>query len=183
MPILDGARNLGIWGFGAEGRAAFQHVCINYPHLELTILSDNALSPTDTDLIATAARTVSVVTGEAVPKVLEAGTLDLVIKSPGVSLHRPDVVAAKARGVRFTSTTNLWFEQNPTATTIVVTGTKGKSTTARLLHHLLCRAGIDASLLGNVGIRPWAVVRARGIRCWNCPRIRWPTLRSPPILL
>ncbi|MDB5532071.1 MAG: UDP-N-acetylmuramoylalanine--D-glutamate ligase, partial [Hyphomicrobiales bacterium] len=38
------------------------------------------------------------------------------------------------------------------AQTIAVTGTKGKSTTSRLLHHILKKAGRDVALLGNVGV-------------------------------
>ena len=47
---------------------------------------------------------------------------------------------------------NLWFRENPGANTIAVTGTKGKSTTSRLIHHMLRGAGRDVALIGNVGI-------------------------------
>ena len=76
----------------------------------------------------------------------------MVIKSPGVSPYRPEVEKAKRRGVDFTSVTNLWFEENPKAKTIAVTGTKGKTTTSSLIHHMLRGAGSDASLIGNGGV-------------------------------
>lgn len=73
-----------------------------------------------------------------------------VIKSPGIPPHLKEIEAAKKRGVRFTSATQIFFEVCP-AQIIGVTGTKGKSTTASLIHHLLKTAGVPAVLVGNIG--------------------------------
>jgi UDP-N-acetylmuramoylalanine--D-glutamate ligase len=54
--------------------------------------------------------------------------------------------------VRITSLLNLWFADQPTACTICVTGTKGKSTTAALIAHILCGTGRHAALAGNIGV-------------------------------
>jgi UDP-N-acetylmuramoyl-L-alanine---L-glutamate ligase len=143
MPILDGARHVAIWGFGREGRAAFDFLRKNHPDIALTILNDTPLSEPPAD--------APVIHGDAVAAAIRAAHFDVVVKSPGISLYRPEIADAKAAGVRFTSATNLWFEQNPAAKTIAVTGTKGKSTVARLLHHILEKAGLDAALMGNVG--------------------------------
>jgi UDP-N-acetylmuramoylalanine--D-glutamate ligase len=136
-----------IWGFGREGRAALAFIRENYPHLDPTILNDAPLTEEAGPLPP-----IRAIHGEAVADALRAGHFDLVIKSPGISLYRPEIADAKRRGVRFTSATNLWFALNATAKTIVITGTKGKSTTARLVHHLLERAGLDVLIVGNVGI-------------------------------
>lgn len=141
MPILDGVKAAGIWGFGREGRAAFDHIRASYPRIEITVLNDTPLAE-EID-----ARTVC---GPAVGEAL--GELDVVVKSPGISLYRREIEEAKRRGARFTSVTNLWFEKYPSAFKIAVTGTKGKSTTTRLLQHILTNAGKDATLIGNVGI-------------------------------
>ncbi|WP_162598802.1 UDP-N-acetylmuramoyl-L-alanine--D-glutamate ligase [Nocardioides gilvus] len=77
-------------------------------------------------------------------------TADVVIKSPGVpvthDLHRALVEA----GVAITSLTDLWLSDNAHRV-VAITGTKGKSTTASLLHHLLLRTGVRSSLRGNIG--------------------------------
>ncbi|MDB5641987.1 MAG: UDP-N-acetylmuramoyl-L-alanine--D-glutamate ligase [Hyphomicrobiales bacterium] len=133
-----------IWGFGREGRAAFHHLRATQPDLDITILNDTA--------VPDAPAGVRVLSGDDATRALAAGQFALVVKSPGISLYRPEVAAAHKNGTHFTSGTNLWFEQYPDARTIVVTGTKGKSTTSRLIHHLLVTHGLDAKLLGNVGV-------------------------------
>jgi UDP-N-acetylmuramoylalanine--D-glutamate ligase len=54
--------------------------------------------------------------------------------------------------VRFTSGTALWFAEHPQARTICVTGTKGKSTVAALIAHLLRKSGKCTALAGNIGM-------------------------------
>jgi UDP-N-acetylmuramoyl-L-alanine---L-glutamate ligase len=143
MPILDKAKRVGIWGFGLEGQAALRFIRQNYPGIELTILNDTTL---DTD------EQVELIQGDEVQRTLRDGRFDVVVKSPGISLYRDEIAIAKKNGVRFTSGTNLWFEQNQAAKKIAVTGTKGKSTTARLLHFMLKQTGLDVRIIGNVGI-------------------------------
>jgi len=140
---LDGIKKIGIWGFGREGRAAFNYIRDHYPDIDITILNDTQIAE------EIPARFVY---GQDISQWLKRDALDLVVKSPGISLYRAEIADAKRRGLSFTSVTNLWFEQYPDAYKIVVTGTKGKSTTSRLLQHLLIEAGMDTLLIGNVGI-------------------------------
>lgn len=67
---------------------------------------------------------------------------DLAIKSPGV---KPDVLQ-----IPYTTASNLFFELVK-GTTIGVTGTKGKSTTASLIYAMLMQAGKKAHVVGNIG--------------------------------
>lgn len=133
-----------IWGYGREGQAAFDHLKATRPDLSLVILNDAPLADVPDG--------VEVLTGEAAQQALCSGRFALVVKSPGISLYRPEIAEAKAKGTRFTSGTNLWFEAHPQVRTIAVTGTKGKSTVSRLIHHLLVKGGFEAKLLGNVGV-------------------------------
>ena len=68
---------------------------------------------------------------------------DYVIKSPGIPCFEEDE--------RLTSQTQLFMEQFWDRT-IGITGTKGKSTTASLLYHVLKKCGVDAVLVGNIGL-------------------------------
>jgi UDP-N-acetylmuramoylalanine--D-glutamate ligase len=80
------------------------------------------------------------------------GAYDVVIKSPGISAYKPELLDAQARGTRFTSGTALWFGEHPMANTIAVTGTKGKSTTSALIAHLARSIGVRTALVGNIGL-------------------------------
>ncbi|MGQ0663320.1 MAG: UDP-N-acetylmuramoyl-L-alanine--D-glutamate ligase [Pseudomonadota bacterium] len=135
-------KRVGIWGFGREGRATLGCLRRLFPDKPITVLDDRA------ELDA-ADPAVSIVTGAGVAAA--ALGLEVIVKAPGVSLYAPAVAAAKAKGVVITSATNLWFAANPAAKTIAITGTKGKSTTAALVHHLLGAGGMAAELRGNIG--------------------------------
>ncbi len=133
-----------IWGYGREGQAALAHLRETRPDLTLVILNDTPVSDAPSG--------VEVLVADAAKEALISGRFALVVKSPGISLYRPEIAQAKVKGTRFTSGTNLWFEAHPNARTIAITGTKGKSTVSRLIHHLLIKGGFDAKLLGNVGV-------------------------------
>ena len=75
----------------------------------------------------------------------------LVIKTPGISPHKPEIIAAKKSGTVFTSHMQLFFEVCPSKNTIGITGTKGKSTTTSLIYHVLHENGIPSVLVGNIG--------------------------------
>lgn len=79
--------------------------------------------------------------------------LDVLVKSPGIRPSHPLLIAAGARGVRVTSATALFVERARAAGLAIVgvTGSKGKSTTATLVHRTLEAAGIPTALVGNIG--------------------------------
>ncbi|QQS43717.1 UDP-N-acetylmuramoyl-L-alanine--D-glutamate ligase [Candidatus Roizmanbacteria bacterium] len=69
---------------------------------------------------------------------------DLVIKTPGIR--------AQEITVPYTTATNIFFANlDKKHVTIGVTGTKGKSTTASLIHHIFSQTGRQTELLGNIG--------------------------------
>ncbi|MBI4136396.1 MAG: UDP-N-acetylmuramoyl-L-alanine--D-glutamate ligase, partial [Candidatus Vogelbacteria bacterium] len=82
---------------------------------------------------------------------------DLIFRSPGVPYNLPELVAARNRGVKFSSATRLFFERCP-AKIIGVTGTKGKGTVATLLYRILKAVGKDVHLVGNIGVPALAVL-------------------------
>jgi UDP-N-acetylmuramoyl-L-alanine---L-glutamate ligase len=80
------------------------------------------------------------------------GDVEVIVKSPGVSLYRREIQALLSTGVEITSLLNLWFAEQLAVTTVCVTGTKGKSTTAALITHMLARLGQRVALVGNIGV-------------------------------
>jgi UDP-N-acetylmuramoylalanine--D-glutamate ligase len=81
------------------------------------------------------------------------------VVSPGISRNNPLVLGLVERGIQLTSGTDLFMAEFGNRV-IAVTGSKGKSTTAALIHHLLVAHGVDAVLGGNMGIPLWDVERA-----------------------
>lgn len=84
-------------------------------------------------------------------RILEA---DLVIKSPGIPDTVPLIVQLDAQGTPIIDEIE-WASRHTNATIIAITGSNGKTTTAKLTHHLLVSAGMDAGLAGNIGFS-WA---------------------------
>ncbi|UMG94889.1 UDP-N-acetylmuramoyl-L-alanine--D-glutamate ligase [Nocardioides sp. TF02-7] len=75
---------------------------------------------------------------------------EVAVKSPGIPVTSPLYGQVVAGGTVVTSLTDLWMSDNAPRT-VAVTGSKGKSTTASLLSHVLDHAGRRASLRGNIG--------------------------------
>lgn len=89
------------------------------------------------------------------PAAIEAARFATIVKSPGVSRYRPIFARAREAGIAVTSNLNIWGETwREGRTVIAITGTKGKSTTATLVHLMLTESGLDAGLAGNVGLAP-----------------------------
>ena len=132
-------KNVLILGFGREGRSTLS--LLKKFGCNITIADRNDVSCLETDGI-------EVIYGEDYLKCLDR--FDIIMKAPGVVLLDlvPDSVKA-----RITSQTDLLlrFCEN---TVIGITGTKGKSTTSSLIFHILRSCGIDALLIGNIGVPP-----------------------------
>jgi UDP-N-acetylmuramoylalanine--D-glutamate ligase len=75
--------------------------------------------------------------------------VELVVKSPGVPARSPVVTAAVARGIPVWSEIELGWRLLPGNPVLGVTGTKGKTTTVRLLGAMFAAAGVPAALAGN----------------------------------
>lgn len=134
-----------IWGLGREGRAVLRkcHELGIRPAVAVPEPVPGAVP----DAGPTAYDDPPVLHGEDARLALLAS--DVVVKSPGVPVTS-DLYRTVAAAARVTSLTDLWLADNRERT-VAVTGTKGKSTTASLVHHLLGAHGHPTSLLGNIG--------------------------------
>src|SRR3989338_1491119 len=123
-----------IVGFGREGRSALNAL---KEKCEVTIADKNEKCETN----------LKCQTGENYLKHLEQ--FDVIVKSPGV----PPCTELDAVKDKITSGTALFLEeaQHTNHIVIAVTGSKGKSTTASLIHHILKTAEKRSVLLGNIG--------------------------------
>lgn len=138
-----GSKKVLILGFGREGKSSYQLIRRVLPDQHLCIADRDPDIPHDS--LVAGDRNLSFITG---PEYLESvDRFDLIVKTPGITMmhleHRVDPL-------KITSQTDL-FLRRYASRVIGVTGTKGKSTTASLIYHILNTAGKDAVLLGNIG--------------------------------
>lgn len=143
-------RRIALWGWGREGRAARDALRARLPAQALTLFCSEA-EAADANRSADPLLAIEhVASGERL------AAFEVVVKSPGISPNTPEALFAAARGTRFIGGTALWFGEHAhdgtMARTLCVTGTKGKSTTASLLAHLLRAAGLRTALAGNIGL-------------------------------
>ncbi len=145
-------RRIAVWGHGREGKAALAALQARLPQSRPTLFCSAA----EAQAIAREADAARVETGfdiaTAPPTVAELSSFDVVIKSPGISAYKPEILEAQHNGTQFTSGTALWFAEHPEARVIAVTGTKGKSTVTALVAHLLRSLGRRVALAGNIGL-------------------------------
>jgi len=75
---------------------------------------------------------------------------DFVIKSPGISNSSEIISKIKSSGIPIVS--EIEFASNySNSFKICITGTNGKTTTTKLIYHILKRAGLNVGLAGNIG--------------------------------
>jgi UDP-N-acetylmuramoylalanine--D-glutamate ligase len=146
-PLLA-KRKLLLLGFGKEGQSTFRYFRKNFPGVPI------AIADRDKDLPA---RTGENLTELGITLNLSENYLEciadfqLIIKSPGIGLP-PGMPLAP--GTLLTSQTQLMLQAYHRQI-IGITGTKGKSTTSSLIHHLLVTSSIPGILVGNIGLPPF----------------------------
>jgi UDP-N-acetylmuramoylalanine--D-glutamate ligase len=144
---MDGwlGQRVGIYGYGKTGRA-----CVDFliPRLLAPVVLVDTASPEQlAALQADAAGRFELAVGADIAAQIDR--LDALILSPGVPLSNPNIVRAKQRGIPVISEMELAARYCP-GYVIAVTGTNGKSTTTKLLGHVLSALG-PAHVVGNIG--------------------------------
>lgn len=141
---------VGVWGAGKEGCSIIRYLQRIFPGKAITVINDQQPASSVMDELLLHGHVEYQPASE-----LNTGKIpvDIIIKSPGVSRYRSEIEKAKAHGIRLTTATNLWLgEVCGKSRVIVVTGTKGKSTTSSILAFLLRKAGLDVASGGNIGV-------------------------------
>ena len=129
-----------IVGFGREGKDTFWFLRKLYPNKILGIADRNS------KLKIKNLKFVRWHLGKNYLKALK--NYDIIIKSPGIPIHLPEIEKAYKEG-KITSQTEIFFN-NCQGKIIGVTGTKGKSTTSSLIYEILKSGGVKAYLVGNI---------------------------------
>jgi UDP-N-acetylmuramoylalanine--D-glutamate ligase len=87
--------------------------------------------------------------GHTESKVLDA---DEVMKSPGIPDKVEMVKAIRKKGIPVISEIEFAYRYKGDSKIIAVTGSNGKSTTTSLIYHMCVTAGLEAAMVGNIGI-------------------------------
>ena len=74
-----------------------------------------------------------------------------VVKSPGIPEKAPMVKALRERGIPIVSEIEFAGRYMGKARTICITGSNGKTTTTSLIYKIMCDAGMNVALGGNIG--------------------------------
>lgn len=138
-----------ILGFGKEGQSTYKFLRKYFPGKKLGIADKAELSqlgPVRAWLKDDSQANLHL--GEKYLETLYK--YQVVFKTPGIPHKLPEIKEAKKRGIEFTSQTKLFFELCR-GKIIGVTGTKGKSTAATLIHKILQAEDLRSVLLGNIG--------------------------------
>ena len=139
---LAGKRVL-VLGYGREGRSSFRYLREHLPDADLSVADANtALDAELSPLLPPSKRLLGPDYMQAVPQ------FDVVMQSPGICLKDSMPLFEH---VLLTSQTDLFLKAFRKQC-VGVTGTKGKSTTASLVHHLLRESGRDTLFGGNIGL-------------------------------
>lgn len=132
-------RRVGILGYGREGRAALAVLRRYGLKAEPTVLVEDGTVPETGPTICA-------------PFAEQLLDFDVLLRSPGIRVDHPALVRFRAQGGAIVNPGSIFLSERPDARVIGVTGSKGKSTTAALLAHLLEACGRAPILAGNIGV-------------------------------
>ena len=134
-------KSLVILGFGTEGQSTFRYLRKLFPEKTIAIADrDETISQRFSDLT-----NVRWLTGQDYRK--QITHYEVIIKSPGIKL-------TGVSNSKITSQSDLFLKTFGDQV-IGVTGTKGKSTTTSLIHHIVRQQTSNTVLVGNIGIPPF----------------------------
>ncbi len=136
--------NVVVLGFGREGRATHRLLMPYMGKTDLPVwVEPSGAHPSHTLDAST----------DFICRTFDQGLMDfdVAIRSPGIPVDHPALVAFRQAGGRVLNPSSIFFSERPNAKVIGVTGSKGKSTTSSLLAHLINQSDQTAVLAGNIG--------------------------------
>jgi len=89
-------------------------------------------------------------------------TFDYIVISPGIDIRKCKIsIFLKKNIKKIITDLDLFFEINKNQTIISITGTNGKSTTCKIIDHILKKAGYNVKTGGNIGIPALSLKRSK----------------------
>ena len=146
-----------ILGMGREGWSTYQFLRQEFPHKKLALADRQDWEKLDPSQKALLDRDENLELFFGEQHLEHLANYELIFKTPGIPQTIPQIAAAVKNGSQLTSNTQLFFELCP-GIIIGITGTKGKSTTSAVIHHVLKTNGLDSFLVGNIGQPPLAIL-------------------------
>jgi UDP-N-acetylmuramoylalanine--D-glutamate ligase len=141
---LRGARAVGVWGLGVEGAANLRKLV----SMGLQpVLVDDRPPPAGMER-----RAVLATDGGGIEAL---AACDVVVKTPGISRYRADLMRLQGSGIPVVGGLGLWLQEAARDRVVCITGTKGKSSTTAIAGHLLTRLGYRCMVGGNIGKPPY----------------------------
>lgn len=144
-------KNVLILGYGREGQSSYQLLRAIFPEKRFT-LADKIEN--HQEAIKTAENDTNLILKLGQNYLEDIQFYDFVLKSPGIKIEREQLKTDAILSSQTQIFLDVYSKQ-----TIGITGTKGKSTTASLIHHVLSEAGKDVVLVGNIGIPPLSALQ------------------------
>jgi len=141
-------KKVAVWGLGKEGVASY----FRLKSLNISPLLVDRTSPEQIEALKGETFDFYCLENSDMSFLSE---YEVIIKSPGISRYLQEVKDLEHFGVKVVGGMGLFFEETDKKNTIMVTGTKGKSTTTSLITHLLNKFGESARAFGNLGFVPW----------------------------
>lgn len=147
--IKDGfeGRKICILGFGREGQSTYHFIRKHFPGLPLAIADQNAIGPRSYSFLEKDENLIFVTGADYLDRLDE---FDLIFKTPGITMQ---TLNGRISEEKITSQADI-FLKHFGQQVIGVTGTKGKSTTASLLEHMISNSHNQGILVGNIGLPP-----------------------------
>jgi len=143
-------------GFGREAQALVRVMKARWPHCSIHVFCEQ--EPAIPDDLAFQPHNGAAGHSDQVDQLHigpfaadDLNAYSILVKSPGISPLHPGFSDLHDH-IAVTSTTNLWFAERRDQRVIAITGSKGKSTTSALLHHVFRQSGVNSRLVGNIGL-------------------------------
>jgi len=132
-------KNILIYGLGKSGLSAYKLLKKNN---EIYVYDDKKV---DNKKIKIKKRLISY-------EILKKKKIDHIIISPGIDINKCQLSGFLKKNLKKINTDlDIFFSLHGNNKSITITGTNGKSTTAKILHDVLRQEKLDVRLVGNIG--------------------------------